>query len=76
MEYKNDKKNGNYKYYGNGKLLIDYEFLDDELIKGKEYDLYGKVHKEIEENEFIKDYNEEKLIFEGEYLTGKKNGFI
>ena len=34
-EYKNDKRNGNYKLYVNGKLIIDYEYLDNEIVKGK-----------------------------------------
>ena len=39
--YKNNKRNGNYKYYVNDKLIIDYEYLDNEILKGKKYDLNG-----------------------------------
>ena len=73
-EYKNGKRNGNYKFYANGKLMIDFEYLDEEIIKGKVYDIYGNLITEIKENGFRKDYNGGKLIFEGEYLNGKKNG--
>ena len=73
-EYKNNKRNGNYKYYVKGKLILDYDYLDDEIVKGKKYDLNGNLIKEIKENGLRKDIVEGKLMFEGEYLNGKKNG--
>ena len=73
-EYKNNKRNGNHKNYVKGKLILDYDYLDDEIIKGKKYDLNGNLIKEIKENGLRKDIVGGKLMFEGEYLNGKKNG--
>ena len=63
------------KYYINGILEFEGEFLYNQKWNGKGYDENGIIIYElINGNGKVKEYNENKLIFEGEYLNGKRNG--
>ena len=42
-EYINGIRNGKGKEYSNGKLLFEGEFLDGNIINGKEYDTFGNL---------------------------------
>ena len=83
-EYLNGKRNGKgkeYFYYWYRcslikKLLFEGKYLSDKKWDGKIYDY--KVEKEYELKDgkgYIKEnISETKLIFEGEYLEGERNG--
>ena len=61
----------------NGKLDYEGEYLFNKKWNGKVYDEKGKIIYELIEGEGkIKEYNinNGKLIFDGEYLNGIKNG--
>ena len=77
-EYFNGKRNGKGKeYYYNGKLQFEGEYKNDLKWNGKGYDPDGKiVYELIDGNGKVKEYSGSfsKLIFEGDYLNGKKNG--
>ena len=80
MEYKNGKLEGKVKKYNkNGYLDIELEYLNGEIIKGKEF-LNGQLIYEggyslRQRNGKGKLYNNGNLIFEGEYIYGKlQNG--
>jgi len=64
------------KFYVNDKLEYEGEFLYDKKWNGKGYDENGNIIYElINGNGKVKEYNYEgKLVFEGEYLNGKRNG--
>ena len=56
---------------------MEYEgsFLFDKKYNGKGYDKDGNILYEIINGTGqVKEYKIDKLIFEGEYLNGKKNG--
>ena len=81
-EYYNGRKKGKVKEYNsNGELKFEGEYLDGKKNgKGKEYDNYGKLEFEGEylygkKNGKGKEYtylNENKLLFEGEYINDYK----
>ena len=51
--------------------------FDGEYLKGKRWNVKGYDDCEgnlINGKGFIKEYNEKGILFEGEYLNGKKNG--
>ena len=65
------------KLYANNKMEFEGEFLFDKKWNGKGYDEKGNIIYElINGHGKIKEYYDfnDKLIFEGEYLNGKKNG--
>ena len=74
--YNGSKKKG--KYYVNNQLEFEGEFLYNEKWNGKGYNKKGKVIYElINGNGKVKEYSDfnNNLLFEGEYLNGKRNGF-
>ena len=84
-EYLNGKRNGKGKEYNKGILIFEGEYLNGlRYGKGKEYyyyniDEFDQDYRII--NEYIKEYyysyenyKNEKIIFEGKYLNGKRNG--
>ena len=77
-EYFNGKRNGKGKeYYYNGKLQFEGEYKNDLKWNGKGYDPDGKmIYELIDGNGKVKEYNIpfSRLIFEGDYLNGKRNG--
>ena len=76
------------EYYDDGKLRFECEFLDNKNVVGTQYDKNGNIWKgkgydklnnvvfEINDGKgLIKEYNDfGRLLFEGEYLNGKRNG--
>ena len=78
-EYLNGKRNGKGKKFNhyNGKLEFEGEFINDNILIGKKYDEDGNIILEIKKvGELIREYDfiNQLLIFEGEYLNGKRNG--
>ena len=69
MKYKRKGK----EYYADGKLEYEGEFLFDKKWDGKGYNKNGNIIYELHNgNGNVKEYSWNKLIFEGEYLDGKK----
>ena len=70
----NQRKKG--KRYINGKLEFEGIYLFDKKWNGKGYDLNSNSNIIVYELEngagTIKEYDDDKLIFEGDYLNGKK----
>ena len=63
------------KSYVNGKLEYEGEYLFDKKWNGKGYDENGNVIYELKNgNGKVREYWKNALIFEGEYLNGKRNG--
>jgi len=64
------------KEFINGILEFEGEYLFDKKYNGKGFDKYGNIIYElINGSGRIKEYNDnDKLIFEGEYLNRKRNG--
>ena len=75
-KYLNGKRNGKGKeYYNNGKLKFEGKYLNDKEWDGKCYDYNGiEIYEIINGEGYILKYDEDKLIFEGVYLNGEKNG--
>jgi len=59
-----------------GKLRFEGEYLNDLKWNGKGYDSNNNIIYELKDGKgFVKEYsNNDKLIFEGEYKNGKRNG--
>ena len=57
-------------------MLFEGEYLNDKKWNGKGYNNIGnEIHELINGNGKIKEYDyDAKLIFEGGYLNGLKNG--
>ena len=74
--YLNGKRNGKgEEYYNNGKLKFEGKYLNDKEWDGKCYDYNGlEIYEIINGEGYILKYDEDKLIFEGVYLNGEKNG--
>ena len=75
-EYMNDYRIKG-KEYIKRKLEYEGEYLNNKKWNGKGYDLEkGKIIYKINKGDGkIKEYNDDgKLIFDGEYLNGKRNG--
>ena len=70
----NNKLKG--KYYVNGLLEFEGEFLYNKKWDGKGYDENGNIIYELKQgNGKVKEYDDfGRLIFEGEYLNGERNG--
>ena len=64
------------KEYINGRLEYEGEYLYNKKWEGKGYDKNGnRIYELNEGNGTVKEYNSNnKLIYEGEYLNGKRNG--
>ena len=64
------------KEYTEDKLEYEGEYLYDKKYNGKGYDQYGNMIYELKNGTGkVKEYDYNgKLIFEGEYLNGKRNG--
>ena len=67
------------KYFLNGKLEYEGEFLFGKKYNGKGYDSFGNITYELNNGTGkVKEYNEcdmeGKSYFEGEYLNGLKSG--
>jgi len=77
-EYLNGKRNGKGKeYYDRNIIKFEGEYLKGKRWNGKKYDYDKNILYELHNgNVYIKKYFLEKLIFEGEYLNGEKNGII
>ena len=75
-EYLYDYKIKGKYYYINGKLKYDGEFRYDMEWNGKGFDLNGNIIYEISNGKgYIKEFDGNgELLFEGEYLNGKRNG--
>ena len=75
--YLNGKWHGKGKeYYLNGQIKFEGEYFNGGKWNVKEYDINGNVIYEIKNGRgFIKEYNQfNKLIYEGNYIYGTKNG--
>ena len=74
-EYNYDKKVKG-KLYIKGVLEFEGEFLYNKKWDGKGYDIYGNVSYELIKGKGkVKEYNNyDILIFDGEYINGRKNG--
>ena len=78
----NGKKNGKGKKFfnnDNNKLMFEGYYLNNKKWNGKGYDINGNIIYElINGNCIVKGYHEVdlqiKIIYEGEYKNGKKNG--
>ena len=77
-EYLNGKRNGKGKeYYDRNIIKFEGEYLKGKRWNGKKYDYDKNILYELHNgNVYIKKYFLEKLVFEGEYLNGEKNGII
>ena len=75
-EYSNNHKIRGKTYFPNGKIEFEGDFLFDRKWKGKGYDEEGNlIYELIKGNGKVREYNSKsELIFEGEYLNGKRNG--
>jgi len=63
------------KHYINGILEYEGEYLYNKKWNGKGYDENGNIIYElINGNGKVKEYEDDKLKYEGEYLNGKRNG--
>ena len=64
------------EYYKNGQLKSDTEYLNEIKWNLREYDQNNNIINELKEGKgYIKEFNDYgQLIFEGEYLKGKRNG--
>ena len=60
--------------YHKGKLVFEGEYLFNKKWNGKVYDENGNLYELIKGNGKVKEYSNKYLIFEGEYLNGKRNG--
>ena len=79
-EYLNGEKNGpGIEYNGSGKILFEGEYLNGIRWNGKAKDYYSEVEL-ILEIEIIngkgkgKEYHFNEIIYEGEFLNGKRHG--
>ena len=66
------------EYYKDGKLKFEGKYLKGRKLDGKGYDIFGDLAYQIKEGKgFIKEYHNDegkKIIFEGDYLNGERNG--
>ena len=75
-EYKNRKKNGFGKEFNCcGNLLFEGEYKNGLKWNGKGYDGENNIVYELNNGKgYVKEYNFNKLVFEGQYVNGQKNG--
>ena len=77
IEFLNGKINGKGKeYYADNNIMFEGEYFNGFRYNGKGYDKNNNVVYELKNGKgYAIEYNEYyKLIFEGEYLYGKRNG--
>ena len=74
--YKYDHKFMGKEYYNTGKIKYEGKYLYDSKWTGKEYDQNSNIINEFKNGSgFIKEIDiTGKKIYEGEYLSGKRNG--
>ena len=75
--YINGLKNGKGKdYYDNGEIEFEGEYLDGKRWNGKQYDIddKNKIFEIKNGKGYLKEYHNYRLIFEGEYEEGIRNG--
>ena len=73
----NWKRNGKGKEYYKDNLKFEGEYLNDLQWNGKGYDPSNNLIYELKDGKgLVKEYNYDYdfLVFEGEYLNGKRNG--
>ena len=70
----NGRNNGKAKeYYEKGKIKFEGEYLNNKKWNGKGYDSNGNIIYElIKGNGKVKEFLDDKVIFDGEYKNGKK----
>ena len=75
-EYSNGKRNGKGKEYDGNKLIFEGEYLSDKRLIGNQYDKEGNIiYKYNNLKGKGKEYdNSGRLLFDGEYLNGERNG--
>jgi len=75
-EYLNDNRHDKEKeYYNNNNIKFEGEYIIGKRLNGKGYDENYNIAYELKNVKvIIKEYENWWLIFEGEYLNGKKNG--
>jgi len=75
-EYLNGKKNGVGKEYYNNKLLFEGEYKNGRRWNGKSYDNDNNIMHDIKNGSgYFKIYTKFSiLVFEGDYINGKRNG--
>ena len=65
------------KFYIKGRLEFDGKFLYDRKWNGKVYDEHGNIIYELNNGDGkVKEYKFGNFEFEGEYLKGKKHGYV
>ena len=77
-EYKNGKRNGKGIEYDShsGKIIFEGEFISNIKWSGKGYNEKNEVEYEIKDGTGkVKEFFNDKLIYDGEYLKGKRNGY-
>ena len=63
------------EYFGFGPIKFDGEYLKGKKWKGKRYDSNSNFIYELKDGKgIVKEYYDDKLEFEGEYVNGEKNG--
>ena len=75
--YLNGKRNGKgIEYNSNtGKIIFEGEFISNKKWSGKGYNEKNEIEYEIKDGTGkVKEYFNDKLIYDGEYLKGKRNG--
>ena len=74
----NGKRNGKGKEYDeyNGKLKFEGEYLNNKEWIGTGYDENGNIKYKLnnDKNGNVKEYDEGELVFEGQYINGKRHG--
>ena len=78
-EYLNGQRNGKGKEYNNkGKLIFEGEYFNDLKWNGKGFDTLNNIIYELRDGKGLvkeyKDYFYGQLMYECEYLNGKRNG--
>ena len=76
-EYLNNHKIRGKEYLSKDKVKSEGEYLFDRIWNGKVYDLNGNILYELINGKGkIKEYQyNNKLLYEGQYLNGKRNGY-
>ena len=76
-DYKDGKRNGKGIEYDSltGKIIFEGEFISNKKWSGKGYNEKNEIEYEIKDGTGkVKEYFNDKLIYDGEYLKGKRNG--
>jgi len=76
-EYLDGKRNGKGKEYNDfGNLIVEGEYKNDLRWNGKGYDSFNNIVYELKDGKcLVKEYKYNcELLFESEYLDGKRNG--